>query len=120
MYELPEERPDWLDDLYLAVIENRKTHRLGDEEPRSLSTLVKHHAEGDRWEWYALEQRPSGEEPIPHGELGTFRRFDLGDDVGGLPRKPGRWHVVAVEPPPHPGVTAKLVIEPTRQPRAVG
>lgn len=42
MYQLPDERPDWLDDGYLAVIERHNAHRLGDKEPSSLSTLVAH------------------------------------------------------------------------------
>ena len=108
-YKLPEERPAWLTDLYLAVIE-KSAFRLGADEPTSLKVLLHHLARGDTWRWYALEQRPEDSETIAQGELGTFRELKLGSDVGGLPRKPGRWRVVAVEPPPHPGVVAKLVI----------
>jgi hypothetical protein len=76
-----------------------------------LKTLLDHPAHDHTWRWYALEERPPEGEAIPHGELGTFRELVRGPDVGGLPRKPGRWRVVAVEPAPHPGVSAKLLIE---------
>jgi hypothetical protein len=115
MYRLPEERPEWLSDTMLSYVEAHHAHRLGEPEPKSLTTLVEHLAQGDVWEWYALEERPPEGEPIAHGELGTFRRFEVGSDVGGLPRNPGRWHVAAIEPPPDPRVNAKLVIEPTTQ-----
>jgi hypothetical protein len=115
VYQLPGERPPWLDDNLLAFTESHKSYRLGDTEPTSLATLVEHHANGDVWEWYALEERPSGEEPIPLGELGTFRRFKVGSDIGALPRKPGRWHVVAIQPPSDSRVAARLVIQSARE-----
>lgn len=115
IYKMPEERPAWLSDEMLMSVEERSAFRLGETEPRSLMTLVEHLANGDVWEWYVLEEQPSEGNPVTHGELGTFRRFEVGSDVGGLPRKPGRWHVVAIEAAPHPRVAAKLVIAPTIQ-----
>jgi hypothetical protein len=113
IFRLPDERPDWLTDEHLAVLERNSTHQLGKEESRMLAVLLDHVAQGHTWQWYELEQRPGGADAIAHGELGTFRQLRLGDDVGGLPHKAGRWHVVAVGPPPHAGVTAKLVIAPS-------
>jgi hypothetical protein len=98
----------------LCFVEAHHAH-LGEQEPKSLTTLVEHLAQGDLWEWYALEERPPGGALIAHGELGTFRRLKVASDVGGLPRTPGRWRVAAVESPPDPRVSAKLVIEPTTQ-----
>src|SRR2546421_254488 len=111
VYRLPHERPDWLSDDYLTFVEAYHLHRLGDEEPRWLTTLVEHHARGDVWQWYSLEERSANGEPVYRGELGTWRRFQVGSDVGGLPRHPGRWRVVAIKPAPHPDVAAELVIE---------
>jgi hypothetical protein len=116
IYRLPEERPDWLGDGMLSFLEApHRTFRLGEQEPKSLSTLLGHLANGEVWEWYELEERPREGGPVTDGELGTFRRFEVESNVGGLPRKPGRWHVAAIEAAPHPGVAAKLVIEPTIQ-----
>jgi hypothetical protein len=111
--KLPEERPEWLTDEVLAFTEAYHVHSLGQTEPSWLTTIVEHHANGDIWEWYVLEERPSGADTINHGELGTWRTFEIGSDIGGLPLKPGRWHVVAIEPAPHARVAAKIVIEPT-------
>ena len=110
--ELPGERPDWLSDEQLAFIEKFHVFALGTDEPSWLRTLVEHHKSGDVWEWYALEERPPSGEPISHGELGTWRRFEIGNDLGGLPKRPERWRVAAIEPAPNDRVAAKLVIEP--------
>jgi hypothetical protein len=113
MYRLPDERPGWLTDEYLALIERRKTHKLGEKESKSLSALLDHVANGDMWKWFYLEQRSDGADPVFVGELGTWRGLEAGSVIGGLPSRPGRWHVLAVEPAPHSEVAAKLIVEST-------
>lgn len=111
IYRMPDERPDWLDDHWLAFAEAHHFHRLGELEPRSLTALVEHHANGDVYEWYALERSEEGER-VPCGDFGSWRPLGEGDPVAKLPNHPGGWwRVVAVEAPRDPTVSATLLID---------
>jgi hypothetical protein len=111
MYQMPDERPDWLDDHWLAFAQEHHSHRLGEPESRSLAALAEHHANGDVYRWYALERSENGER-VPSGDLGSWRPLSEGDPVAKLPNHPGGWwRVVAVEPARDATVSGTLVIE---------
>jgi hypothetical protein len=71
--ELPTERPEWLSDYTLDVLETKLRHVLGDEEPRWLRELVAHHANGDSYRWYALSESLDDGSTRALATLGTWR-----------------------------------------------
>jgi hypothetical protein len=77
--ELPTERPEWLSDYTLDILETKLRHALGDEEPAWLRELVAHHANGDSYRWYALTESLDDGSTRALATLGTWRTPTAGE-----------------------------------------
>ena len=113
--KLPDERPAWLTDKWLAALEQHFSHTLGEPDPPWLESLIQHDAAGDEYVWYLLEEKGPDGSLAPRGKLGTWRRREAGDLVNLPPPEKGTiWRVVErhdAEPP----YAGKLVLEPRRR-----